>query len=952
MNKKILSVLVVLLLAAVLACSLAAADATVYVKTGANGSGASAEDALGSFADAIAALDGKGGTVLLLDNVSVGENAIVPEQSGDLTVTAADMGALVLTDVIGFDKNTNANLITLDTPIVCDADGACIYGGFNSIHLTAKTAVTGTLDFYGGVNAGIAPSNTTTGYVEEKTAMTVAASTELPYSITVDGGSFRIFAGGNFREKSGAVIGSIAAPIAVTVNGGTFTSDVEYAVGDALKIDDAFSLSGASFLADDVTFIVNGGTFNTPVYVQGYIGETGTTASASSILTKSDAKYYAFDGDVTLALNGGTFNGCEIAVAQTAATYNRVLRGNFTVNVGADVTLAEGIVFDATQVKAYVGDDAKATLTAAQDVNYKRFDVVNGESKTYEEPIRIACVGDSITQGSCAYVNGVANFEEYSYPAQLYKQAVEAGKDVIISNYGCGATKVMDFSGLWYNDGLAYILSMEETDADYFVVGLGTNDTTVAGNSRGGAEHFEEMYADFIGGYEALPNTKTVYGTSAIYRYRADASAVGVIRAKQEKVLRTMGADGKKAKYIDLYALTLDAALAGKLLYTDALHPDAEGYTIYADKIFGALFNGVCEVENFEMTDIWVAPVKPSSGAIAGVTYGTRTGSGTKDNPTDTLTVAFAKAAPNATIHIVGDYNYTKMTDVYNAFNTPYSVEKLTLVGEPMVGTDGTTVAPSLSVNSKYFYINSDMTLDNIELSYNDTEGGAALYIQCGYNNVTFTDSFTTLGNSKAILCLGYLAYSDTPTSTRYSSAEMISSDKDCTVNINSGDFTYACAGNLHWGGTTYTKVPYGTYSGNMILNVDSDVTFKTSTAGLNGIVGMNYLTGTITANLGTWHAGKPIRDYCKIGYYSDYIATYDESKNTGTVTVNLAEGLDCELIVTGDFDGDGDKDIADVLRLLGYCINGFDTAKKENFYDRTEVQLVHVLRALRLLVE
>lgn len=957
MNKKMLTVLFTMLLAVLLAVSTFAAEGkTVYVQSGANGDG-SAEAPVGTFMQAIDALQQQGGTVVLLGPVSVRSDVTVPEQAGDLTVTAAENGRLVIDGcIVTFAKNSNDNVITLDAPLTTGADGITVYGGFNSVHFTENFVVNGVVNFFGGVDAPLAPSNTSNGYVEEKTEMNAFANTELPYTITVDGGNFGLFSGGNNRRSAGRTIGSIAAELTVVINGGTFTNAVSHGANSALKIDHAFSLSGMSFLADKATLTVNGGVFNTPIYAQGYIDETTTTASAASMITKSDAKYYAADGDIAITLNGGTFNGCEISAEQTAASYNRVLRGNYTVTVGADVVLADGLVFDATQVKAYEGSDAKAVLVSAQDVNYKRFDVVNGEAKTYEEPIRIACVGDSITQGTSAYVNGVVNYEEYAYPAQLYAKAVAAGKDVIISNYGCGATKVMDYSGLWYNAGLAYVLSMEETDADYIVVGLGTNDASTAANAHGTAMKFKDEYEQFIGGYEALPNTKTVFGTSALYRYRADAAAVGVIRALQEDVLNAMQAEGKKTQYIDLYALTLDAALSGKLLYTDALHPDAEGYTIYADKIFGAIFGGVYAVENFEMDEIWVAPAKPSSGALKGVTYGTRTGSGTKENPTDTLTVAFAKAKPNATIYIVGDYDYTKMSDVYNAFNTPYCLEKLTIVGVPMVGTDANgetvTVAPALSVNSKYFYINSDTEFKNIELSYNDTEGGAALYIQCGYNNVTFADDFSTLGTSGALLVCGYMVYTDVYTAGRYSSVESISSDKDCVIDVKAGSFAFITGGNQHWAASTYVNAPYGTYSGNMVLNVDSDVVLKTSTAGMNGIVGMNYLTGTVTANLGAWHANKTVRDYCKIGSYSKYIATYNESNNTGSVIVNLGEGVDTTVTVSGDFNADGKVDLADTLLLVGYYMNGMDSAKKANFYDRTEVTMLHVLRAIKNLAK
>jgi len=951
MNKKLFCLVFALLLVALLAVSAVAAEAkTVYVKDGANGSGATAEDAVGSLPKALDLLGQEGGTVVLLSPVSVSGDLTIYEQRGDLTITAEGSGRLVFAgDMLTFAKNKNANVFTVDAPIATGENGLTIYGGFNSIHFTNKFAVDGIVNFFGGVDAPKLPSNTYNGYLAEKTEINEYANTELPYRITVDGGNFGLFSGGNHRNGPSNVIGSIAAELTVVINGGTFTNEVSHDANTALKIDHAFSLSGMSFLADNASLTVNGGVFNTPIYAQGYIDETTTTSSAASVVTKSDPKYYAADGDITITLNGGTFNGCEISAEQTAASYNRLLRGNFNVTVGADAEIADGLVIDATQVKAYAGSDAKATLTAEQPVNYKRFDIVNGNAaEPYEEPIRIACVGDSITQGSCAYVNGVVNYEEYAYPAQLYAKAVAAGKDVIISNYGCGATKVMDYSGLWYNAGLAYTLSMEETDADWFVVGLGTNDAVTASNSFGQAKTFEQQYTEFITGYAELPTTKMVYGTSALYRYRSDIAAVSTIRALQEKVLKSLAEDGKKTTYIDLYALTLEEAVTGKLLYTDALHPDAEGYTIYADAIFDALYNGILEVEDFEMEDIYVSAT------------GKRNGKGTREDPVKELSVAFAKAAPEATIHFLGDYAVNKLTlrdsagettnQQYYAFNTPHSVKKLTFVGE------GETPV-RFSVESKYFFCNSDVKFDNICLLYDDllkdttaSLGGNALYIALGYHNAEFTDTFTTPGSGYAILATGYMVFNDSYAAGRFDSPESMSSDADAIVDVKNGDFIYIVAGNLHWDG--YKTCTYGTYSGDTVLTIGPKVKMQTSVANINGVAGMNYLTGSITANIGAWHENKPIRDYTKIAFDSKYAATYAESQNTGTVTVNLTDGLERDLLVTGDFTDDGKVDLADALLLVDYYMNGMDSAKTANFYDRTEVQLIHVLRALKALAK
>ena len=245
-----------------------------------------------------------------------------------------------------------------------------MFANFNSVHFTENFVVDGSVHFFGGVDAQKGPSNKTTGYIEEKTEMNNAAITDLPYTITVDNGVFGSFTGGSYRDSAADIIGSITAQLTVNINGGTFNGTKAFSTSDAIKGGRAFSLSGMSMLADDATLTITGGTFNTPIYIHAYIGETTTTASAASLITNSDAKYYAADGDVTVTISGGTFaEGCvEISAEQTAASYNRLHRGDFTVTVTEGATFANTL-FDATQVKAYENGTEKATITYPEGKN-------------------------------------------------------------------------------------------------------------------------------------------------------------------------------------------------------------------------------------------------------------------------------------------------------------------------------------------------------------------------------------------------------------------------------------------------------------------------------------------------------------------------------------------------------------------------------------------------------
>ena len=886
---------------------------------------AASVDATDSLLTAVEQLNGEGGTVVLQNDITVADGTEIPEQSGNLIITTENGSKLTLAGSLVFAKNTNSNVIELDVPV--EATAGILYGGFNSVTFTENFSVTGTLDFYGGFynfeNTNGATTNDPEGYYAKNQIIT----TELPYTITVNGGTFRHFMGGNYRDSYSSIIGSIAAPITIEINAGTFGEGVTYTADTALKVDKAFSISGMSILADNANLTINGGTFNTPIYAQGYIGETSTRSSAGSQYVNSDPKFYAIDGNIEIEINGGELNGFELGATQITAAYQQLVRGNYTVTVGEDATLASGMIFDATQVKAYTDGTKTASITypAAANVKIVRFDTVNNVPQQYDEPTRIACIGDSITQGTAAKINGKENFELGSYPAQLYKKMFDLGEDIIVANYGCGATKVMDYGGLGYTLGLAYTLSMKETDPDIVIFGLGTNDANATSYTYGMQDRFYEEYSALVSGYEALDSTDMVYGTSATYRTTSskvsDLAAVCNVRGLQKMALNALRESGKAVTYIDLYALTLDKALAGEFLSSDNLHPDYEGYTFYAETIYNAIRNGKIAVENFEMTDIYVDATK-SVNAIC-----------TEANPTSSLSIAFAKAADNATIHIIGEYvfdPYTSSTVNYG-FPTPVAVKGLTIKGYG----DGA----SIKLNNKQVHIKNDATFDNIKI-YSTASG--ALHFACGYHNVTFTESFDC--GEHGLFAAGFVTFGENKSSGWYNSRESVSSDRDCVITVNGGTYDYFLGGNFLNQTSVSKAAIYGTYSGNMTINIGPNVTIKDNVR--NGACGQNYLTGNITLNAAAW-ASTAIREFGYRGATAAESTKYDLAKNTGTVTINLLGGLERTIAKAVDLNNDGKVNFADTLKMLDYVLNGLPADIKSAYY-APEINLSEVLRMLK----
>ncbi len=937
MSKLVRLALLVCLCAALMCLGAAAAERTVYVSAAGTGDGSSADAPIGSLENAVDALGGEGGRIVCLSVVPVNRAYTVPEQSGDLTLTAENGGGLLLFGNLSFAKNENANLVTLDLPMTAWGEIA-IFGGFNNLHFTENCVMSAALDFFGGVETPEGLS-TVSGNPAKNRELNAQCVTELPYSITVDNGNFATFAGGSRRLNVHCLVGSIAAPVEITINGGTFGKGVSFTQNSLNKNENAISISGMGILADDATLTIHGGVFNSPIYMVGRGGVGNSRAGGCSIITMSDSKYYAMDGDITLNITGGTFNGFEISAYQNGVGYTQLLRGNFNVNISGNPTFAAGTVIDATQVKAYAGETKLATLNydaSAFSLTAKRFDVVNGASMTYDEPLRIACIGDSITQGTGA--GGAAwDFETKAYPAQLLALIEQNGGEALLGNYGIGGATTMPTGTIWYNDMLPYVLTMEETDADYFIIGLGTNDAYNTGRTDGQLARFETMYADFIAGYGNLPTTQRVFTTSALYRFQETAysgmsavCAVANIRTLQRSVTETLAATSDKYVFVDLYALTFDDAVAGKLLAGDRLHPNAAGYqNVYAPAIYNAVFNGVTEVEGFSgLTEVYVSD------------SGTPGGAGTADDPISMLANAYAKLAPgsDATVYIKGTLTY----DGY--LTTPIDLNSISFVG---VGTDATL---ALTDGGKLMRFHCDTKIDNLKLTF---AGSGALYVSPCYNNFEITDSVTIAPN--CMLIAGHAVYGGdefyrgNPVASKaaayYDSAEAVSDTRDCTITLNGGKWMVIIGGNWRFAAHS----PIGTYSGNMTLNIggNAQILDPGNTAAWNGAVGMNYLTGSVAVNVNVWKDGVTLRDYANVRSLDGVV--YDPTLNTGSVTVNAGDGVPLTRAVALDFDGDGVFNLRDSLVMLGQLLNGTYTASA-NYFDSSSIALRDVIWTLSMI--
>ena len=930
--KKLLALALTLLLACTLTFFIFAEDEpVVYVKQGsANGNG-TLEAPYSSLINAMTALGEGSGKIVVIGKYSYTSATSIADRPCDATIVGADEDSYISIGVTTSGTNTNIafarsvydNTITFDLPFkLVGSDTRIFLGRYNNIVFGDNFDVIapdgGKFEFYGGLRSN--------GTAEDCICTT-------PYSITVNAGTFSAFSAGNNRSSAGYLLGSIAAPITVTINGGTFGEVKDYSTSNN-KNYKTFDVSGQSILADDATLIINGGTFNCPVYVQGRLYTVDSSASQNSTVTASNRDYYAIDGDINVIINGGTFNGGMIGAYYTQGSYTTLMRGNYNVTINGG-TFKEGTIVDATQVKGYEGSDTKATITYNDDnITPVRFDVVNDEVNEYDEPIRVTFIGASITQGSNS--DTTSTCIDHSFPSVFLKLAEEAGKEVIIGNFGVGGSGYLQSTGKYYPDMVAWPMASEESDPTFVFFQMGTNDATPTGGTNGGKMLFEKNYRDMVLTMGNLPDTEKVFLTRSFYRNtdksnNKDLRSASYVRPIQDQVAAELTQlDADKYIPVDLYGLTLDVAETDELFITsygtvhERLHPSRGGYAILGQHCYNAAFEGIYgPEENYFLTDVYLATEEEG---------GRHFGKGTKDDPTSDLTMAVSYMEWNTevTLHVSGNYACA------SSLILPYGLKKLTIVGE--------TEDASFASGSTWMRIGSPTKFDNITLVAADSANGTTII--CNYNDFELTETVKTTGLWHFNAGYNVYGYVDPATkASSYDTPESASSDNDCTIILNAGTFTKFSLGNYRYA----EKAPVGTYSGTLNATIGENVTILADGSNTYAAInGHNYLTGTINANLASW-AKTDIDTYLTPTKYNEIIV-YDLHNNDGNVFVNFADGFEKKVNYMGDFDNNGSLTVKDLILTIEYVLNGFDSTKASSYYYGTVNSLQDVLNVAKLI--
>jgi lysophospholipase L1-like esterase/pimeloyl-ACP methyl ester carboxylesterase len=189
-------------------------------------------------------------------------------------------------------------------------------------------------------------------------------------------------------------------------------------------------------------------------------------------------------------------------------------------------------------------------------------------------PIKIACIGDSITFG-----HGIQDRETNSYPAQLERML---GPGYMVKNFGVNSATLLKKGNKPYWS-LPRFAEAQAFQPDIVTIMLGTNDTKPRNWIH--KNEFESNYIEMLKAFQALPGKPAVYICTPIPVF-PERWGINDKTVRQEVIPLV----NKIAAETGVTVINLYKPLEGKAdLVPDKVHPNAAGATIIAETIAGVI---------------------------------------------------------------------------------------------------------------------------------------------------------------------------------------------------------------------------------------------------------------------------------------------------------------------------------------------------------------------------
>ena len=190
----------------------------------------------------------------------------------------------------------------------------------------------------------------------------------------------------------------------------------------------------------------------------------------------------------------------------------------------------------------------------------------------YSAPVKVACVGDSITQGSGA---GPGK----SYPAQLQEMLGDKWK---VGNFGVSGRTLLKKGDFPYWKEKAYQDALK-FEPDVVIIMLGTNDTKPQNFKH--EKEFSDDYAELVNSFQGLASEPKVFVCRPCPV--PEPGNFGINDKNLQVYIKKVNA---LAEEMNLGVIDMHKALEDKpKLLPDRVHPNAEGAGEMAKAAFEAL---------------------------------------------------------------------------------------------------------------------------------------------------------------------------------------------------------------------------------------------------------------------------------------------------------------------------------------------------------------------------
>ncbi len=190
----------------------------------------------------------------------------------------------------------------------------------------------------------------------------------------------------------------------------------------------------------------------------------------------------------------------------------------------------------------------------------------------YKAPVKVACIGDSITEG-------VGAERGKSYPSQLQEML---GDKWLVGNFGVSGRTLLKKGDFPYWNEAKYQDSLK-SEPDVVIIMLGTNDTKPQ-NWKFESE-FVADYTELVKSFQALPSKPRIYVCRP-----CPVPEPGNFGINEKNLKEWIKRIDKLAKDMDLGVIDMHEALEDKPgLIPDKVHPNTEGAGEMAAAAYEAL---------------------------------------------------------------------------------------------------------------------------------------------------------------------------------------------------------------------------------------------------------------------------------------------------------------------------------------------------------------------------